>query len=162
VTYKRRSARVIVVDEQFHVLLFQFYLNPKKRDEGQFWITPGGGVDKGEELVHAAARELREETGFAVAPEELLYVGHAEGYAKFDWAKGMFRDDYYFWRAATRELDESMQEEWERSQITGHRWWSVEELVVTQERVIPPGLAGLLMQLSDGSHQAPRQLEWHH
>ncbi|GIH04532.1 hypothetical protein Rhe02_25990 [Rhizocola hellebori] len=160
--YARRSARIIVVDEEFRVLLFRFYFDPKKRHEGHVWITPGGGVDKGEPLVDAAVRELREETGFAVVPQQLRYVGHAEGYANFSWAKGIFRDDYFFWQTPSRELDESMQEDWERSQITGHRWWSREELETTQERVIPPGLAQVLGELGDGTHRAPWQFEWHH
>ena len=53
VNYARRSARIIVVDEEFRVLLFRFYFDPKKRHEGHVWITPGGGVDKGEALVDA-------------------------------------------------------------------------------------------------------------
>ena len=35
------------------------------------WVPPGGGVEAGDaEMIDAAVRELREETGVAVGPEE--------------------------------------------------------------------------------------------
>ncbi len=42
-----------------------------------YWLVPGGGVDIGETLVEAGARELLEETGYAVEVGRLLLLCEA-------------------------------------------------------------------------------------
>jgi ADP-ribose pyrophosphatase YjhB (NUDIX family) len=42
-----------------------------------YWLVPGGGVDAGETMVAAGAREVLEETGYAVEIGRLLLVCEA-------------------------------------------------------------------------------------
>ncbi|MGH3391158.1 MAG: NUDIX hydrolase [Actinomadura sp.] len=160
--YRRRSARVLLLDGADRILLFRLRHGAPRT--GHYWLTPGGGVGDGEPLRDAAARELREETGLTVAPAELgSRVAMTSGYADFGWASGVFRDDFFLLRVAAHEVDTGGLEEHEREQISEHRWWTVEELAVAAEPVYPFGLIPLLRDLlADRVPPEPVHLPWHH
>lgn len=65
----RRSRLIIIVDGE--ILLIKTGFGTQK------WSLPGGGMHKGEDQYHAAARELREETDVVIDPGELGLAGEA-------------------------------------------------------------------------------------
>ena len=62
------GARAIVLNAKGQVLLVKHTYEP-------YWYLPGGGVNKAETTKTAVIRELREETGLIVPPEEPLLFG---------------------------------------------------------------------------------------
>ena len=64
----REAARVVVTDTVSTLLLAD-------TDPGipgsRWWVTPGGGIDPGESPLDAVVRELAEETGLVVTPDQL-------------------------------------------------------------------------------------------
>ncbi|WP_084622741.1 MULTISPECIES: NUDIX domain-containing protein [Nocardioides] len=61
----RASCRGLVFDDDSRVLLAQHRID----EETTVWVGPGGGVEDGESLVEALARELFEETGLVLTDQ---------------------------------------------------------------------------------------------
>ena len=144
----RTGARVLLADSRDRVLLFRLR---SRRRAGYVWITPGGGVEVGENLAQAAVRELHEEAGYkgephrlgqAIAISSVDTVIHDRPVRAVNW--------YFFVRVDTFDIDGSQREAYEQEIIVGHHWWSVQELMTTNEVIVPPGLPHLLQRLLIG------------
>jgi 8-oxo-dGTP pyrophosphatase MutT (NUDIX family) len=145
----RPTARILVADPEGRVLLF----SAREADGERWWFTPGGGVHRRETVKAAAARELFEETGFAVAEAGLgpvVATSSSLWLAKEQGKLFLGHHSFFFLRVPSAMLNTDGQEEFERSLITGHRWWSVADLRAATERIAPLGLAGLVDRLLRG------------
>jgi 8-oxo-dGTP pyrophosphatase MutT (NUDIX family) len=162
--YARRSARVFLADRLGRFLFLESTWEESPRPTFRVsWFPPGGGVEPGESLSEAAVRELREEVGLDLDPASLgPVVAFTAGTADLGFAAGRFRDDFFFVRVERHEVDVRGLQAGERDRVTGHRWWSVEELRQPPATVVPFGAAGLLQDLLAGRVPAtPVQLPWH-
>jgi len=75
---------VIVIKEDKILLIHRF------KDGRDFWVIPGGSVEKGESLEEAGKREIGEETGLEVSIGEKLW-----DYENDYYGDGI-RKEYYF------------------------------------------------------------------
>jgi TDG/mug DNA glycosylase family protein len=130
----RPSARALIVDDAKRVLLVQFQNAVTK---ATWWATPGGGIEEGESHEVALRRELAEEIGlheFEVGP--LLW----EHRHTIPWAKRLVDIDnaIYLVRVAAHEAVPTIDVEAEG--VAGFRWWTLEQLERTDERLAPPDL----------------------
>ncbi|MHA6763110.1 NUDIX hydrolase [Streptacidiphilus sp. PAMC 29251] len=149
---RRRAARVLLLDPADRILLLHGFdpLVPGR----DWWFTPGGGVEPGEELVEAALREVAEETGIRDVELGPLVARRSSAFS-FD-GRDFDQDEwYYLARTRTTELDPSGQTELELRTVDELRWWSPAQLAATAETVYPEGLGSLLAALLDGGAPDP-------
>jgi 8-oxo-dGTP pyrophosphatase MutT (NUDIX family) len=67
---ERDVVRAVVLDRLGHVLLFHTR-DPTYPELGTWWELPGGGIEPGETYLEAVIRELAEETGLTVTPDQV-------------------------------------------------------------------------------------------
>jgi 8-oxo-dGTP pyrophosphatase MutT (NUDIX family) len=124
---RRTVARVLPVNGEDRVLLL-LGCDPAL-PEVRYWFTVGGAADPGESLAEAGARELREETGIAVAPGDLGEpFGDYE--VAFSWDGRDYVNESTLFAIALEETPVSFDglDLLESQSIFDARWWTPEEL----------------------------------
>ncbi|MGZ6792769.1 MAG: NUDIX hydrolase [Mycobacteriales bacterium] len=140
----RLAARVLLVDAGGRVLLLR-WVHPGQPERGSWWITPGGGLDAGEGYREGAVRELFEETGLRVAPDDLGPV-LLEREIETELAGVAYRqhEQLFLLRVHDHVVDTSGFTDFELACLPEHRWWTLAELDTTDERLSPRELPALV------------------
>ena len=62
------GVRVVILDNKNRVLMVC-----QHHEDKDIWMVPGGGIEEGEDTIHAGVRELLEETGLEIEMGPLLW-----------------------------------------------------------------------------------------
>lgn len=159
---ERQVVRVALVDPAGLVLL----LSTRDASDpafGSSWELPGGGIENGETYRDAAVREVREETGIPIRPDEI---------GKPTWRRHVS----YSYRGERRyqhevivvvrlssvfpEIDTAGRIGVEHQDHLEHRWWSVHEIERAGQRFYPRSLPQNLGPLLAGKPIEEPMEEW--
>tara|TARA_B100000686_G_C16666177_1_gene903715 strand:- start:322 stop:753 length:432 start_codon:yes stop_codon:yes gene_type:complete len=114
-----------------------------------WWEIPGGGIDRGEDSSTAAARELYEETGISeVKIGPVVWTQHVQ----FTFGGYHFDSDEVIHVAWCEDGEYQPQhlEALEAAAFLGARWWGVEEILSSDEPVLPVRLRDFLSPVAAG------------
>jgi 8-oxo-dGTP pyrophosphatase MutT (NUDIX family) len=153
--------RVVLVDASDRVLLF-LTVDPLSPGTGTWWELPGGGMEPGESVAATAARELAEETGFAVEPQAFGPPTWTRTATYLRRGRRVLQHELVVLARVAADQpapasDARTPEELE--DYTGHRWWTVEEVVGSDERFFPGRLPEILPAFLAGQPVA-EPFEW--
>jgi 8-oxo-dGTP pyrophosphatase MutT (NUDIX family) len=145
----REAVRAVVLDRDSRILLFKAF--PDAARSRHFWITPGGGVAVGESAQNALKRELAEECGLfgcEIGPpiwvREHVFALPSSGQLIRQ------RERFYLVRIERHEVDVSGWDDFERTFMGEHRWWTLGEIQVSDDKFAPHRLAHFLADIVGG------------
>jgi 8-oxo-dGTP pyrophosphatase MutT (NUDIX family) len=142
---ERDAVRVVLTDASGRILLFHV-LTPEEAPDG-WWELPGGGIDPGESYLEAAIREIREEAGLDLEPDQ---VSPPAWRRDSTWrSRGIRRLQHEVVvrarvTADQPEIVDGGRTPEEIEDLVAVRWWRLDEIVASQERFYPGRLPELL------------------
>jgi 8-oxo-dGTP pyrophosphatase MutT (NUDIX family) len=148
-TLRRQAARVVLLNEDGHILLIRAS-DPADASKGYWWEIPGGGIDPHETTADAARRELHEETGITTADiGPCVWTQHCQ----FTFAGWHFDQDEFVhvaWCTGDVAFRPAGLEAFEAMAFEGHRWWPLDELLTSDAKLLPHRMREFLPALVAG------------
>ncbi|MDC5112637.1 NUDIX domain-containing protein [Acinetobacter baumannii] len=141
----RKSSRLLVINENHQILLFQFTHTNDALAGQSHWATVGGGLEEGETFEQTACRELYEELG-VVRQNVGNYVATRNFEMMLPSAEMVISDERLFIVfIKNEELNTANWTEQEKFVISKSRWWTFDELRQTDEIVYPNNIPNILV-----------------
>lgn len=142
----RKSSRILVINENLEVLLFQFSHKDDALTGQTHWATVGGGVENGETFEQAACRELFEETGIARNDVgDFIATRHFE--MLLPNSEIVISDERFFVIfVKEHEVKTSHWTDHEKQVINKSNWWNLADLRKTNETVFPHNIPDILLE----------------
>ena len=138
-TGPRPAARAMIIDNDLRLLLLKGRDSTIAYSE-PWWFTVGGGIHAGETALMAIRREVFEETGRRIVDFRGTPFSRTFNFI-FEGREYCQQERFYVARTTSFEPVPTHLSQVERRSIIGSRWWSLPELLRTDEIIFPSQLA---------------------
>jgi len=140
---QRKVVRALIVSPESRILLLHLHLGNKS-----IWITPGGGIEDQENRHTALQRELYEEIG-----RDNWDIGFPvwERSHTFDFeGETLTQHEVFYWvESEWFNPPETMPDAHENQYFGGFKWWTVEDIINSQDEFTPKDLGRFFKELLD-------------
>jgi 8-oxo-dGTP pyrophosphatase MutT (NUDIX family) len=130
-------------------LLFRFVHKRGPLAGQDYWATPGGALEEDESFEEAARRELFEETGIRMDVADAQVADQEFVLQLPDGEYVVAEERFFLVRAAGQTLSQDHWTPLEREVMADHHWWSVDELMSTNEVIFPETLGAILAGIAN-------------
>jgi 8-oxo-dGTP diphosphatase len=134
----RNAAKAVIIENN------QILLTKNEDREGYFYLFPGGGQEKKEELRDTITRECLEEVGCDVTVKDILFIREyiGENHEHANWDHDMHQVEFYF-ECIIENRDEDFKATNPDNDQVGVEWIDINKL--NEIRIYPKGLVNPLM-----------------
>ncbi|MCZ4280654.1 NUDIX domain-containing protein [Kiloniella laminariae] len=142
---RRRAVRAVMLSPDKRILLAKMQYAHRV----PLWLTPGGGLEGEEDPVHALRRELNEEifvSDWKIGPA----VWTREHCLIFKGSEICVNEIFYLIEAAKFVPPQAMPDENENQNFQGYHWWSIAEIIGSDEVFVPEKIGFYLPDLIEG------------
>ena len=145
----RKSSRAIVLNKQNQIFLFRYTFD-FFAEEDSIWITPGGGLDEGENFDEALKRELLEELGIELTEPAPFVFYRNPLYELKNGETARCEERFYLVYCEEEMVSYAGWTESENKRMTAGKWWTVEEIRQSKETFFSEDILEILERLSRG------------
>jgi len=145
----RKSSRAIVINEENQIFLFKYKFDYLAEDKA-IWITPGGGLEEEESFEDALKRELFEEMGVKITEScpEVYYRNPV--YTLKNGEKVQSVEKFFLVIFEEQTFSFEHWTESEKKRMLEGKWWSIEEIVQSEDEFFAEDIVRIMTELSGG------------